>query len=409
MGDIRLRARYVFSGVDEPRPGGAVVLRGDRIVAVEPHVSGRAAQDLGNVAILPGLVNAHAHLELSDCDRPIGRPGIAFAKWIDELIRWRLAEPHSAEAAIAAGLAECVRQGVVAVADIVQPGWPAAPFRAAPIDSAAFLELIGPMPESVVPELEFATGHLAQGTGVRLLGLSPHAPHTVHDDLLDAIVKLSAQSGVRLGMHLAESREEMELLRSGTGPLRDLLADRGRWDPSRFAVPKRPLHYLRRLAKAASVLVIHGNYLDDEEIAFLGRHRARMAAVYCPRSHVHFGHAPYPLAKMLQAGVRVALGTDSRASTPDLSVLAEMRCAARQHPDVPPAAILGMATLDAAHALGLDQDLGSLEPGKRADLTLVELPEGPEADPYRLLLDSDTRVVGRWYHGQPDPQLSRNP
>ena len=403
MGEVRLRARYVFPGTDRPLMGGVVTIRGERIVAVEHGVPGARVQDLGNVALLPGLINAHTHLELSDVEQPIGAAGGGFVAWIEELIRRRQGRSLSAEAVIAGGLAESVRQGVVAVADTVQPGWPPGAYCAAPIDTAAFLELIGPTAESVTAELELATGHLSQGIGAKILGLSPHAPHTVHDALLDAIATLAARSGTLLSMHLAESREEMQLLRWGTGPLRELLAARGRWEASRFTVPKRPLDYLKRLAQAGRALVVHGNYLDDEEIAFLGQHRAGLSVVYCPRSHAHFGHSPYPLAKMLAAGVRVALGTDSRASAPDLSVLAEMRAAARQHREVPGEAIVRMATLDAARALGWQHEMGSLEPGKLAHLTVVALPEGAETDPYALLLDGQTPVVGRWYRGRPEP------
>ena len=114
------------------------------------------------------------------------------------------------------------------------------------------------------------------------------------------------------------------------------------------------MDYLRLLASAHRALVIHGNYLDDEEIAFLGANAARMTVVYCPRTHDWFAHSPYPLEKMLAAGVAVALGTDGRGSSPDLSLLAEMRFAAQRHPAVRLDRILQMGTILAARALGWD-------------------------------------------------------
>ena len=162
----------------------------------------------------------------------------------------------------------------------------------------------------------------------------------------------------------------------------------------------RPLDFLRVLAEAHRTLVIHGTYLDDEEIAFLAGHSARMSLVYCPRTHAWFGHRPYPLEKMLAAGVRVVLGTDSRASSPDLSVLAEMRHVAAKFPAVPRYEVLRMGTLLAAAALGYDAVTGSLEPGKYADLSVVALPERDEADPYALLFDSDSPVVGSYFQGR---------
>ena len=124
-------------------------------------------------------------------------------------------------------------------------------------------------------------------------------------------------------MHLAESPEEMEFLHSGGGPLREFLLERGcsASEGTPAARFPRPLDYLRRLAEAHRALVIHGNYLNDEEIAFLAANAARMSVVYCPRSHDWFAHDEYPLQKMLAAGATVALGTDGRCSTPDLSLL----------------------------------------------------------------------------------------
>ena len=127
--------------------------------------------------------------------------------------------------------------------------------------------------------------------------------------------------------------------------------------------------------RSAATLVIHGNYLDDEELAFLAVNRERMSLVYCPRTHAYFRHAPYPLAKALAAGVRVALGTDSRASNPDLDLLAEMRHVARAHPAIDPHEVLRMGTLAGAEALGRDADVGSITPGKLANLIAIPLPE----------------------------------
>jgi aminodeoxyfutalosine deaminase len=145
--------------------------------------------------------------------------------------------------------------------------------------------------------------------------------------------------------------------------------------------------------------VIHGSYLDDEEIAFLAANAARMSVVYCPRTHEFFRRAAYPLEKMLAAGVSVALGTDGRGSSPDLSLLAEMRLAAQRHPSVGFERILQMGTIVGAKALGWEQQVGSLEPGKRADLAIVSLPDRDAADPHELLLDSTEPVVGRYFCG----------
>ncbi len=199
-------------------------------------------------------------------------------------------------------------------------------------------------------------GHTSAAIGPSSLasraGLSPHAPYSVHPLLLTKLVGLGAAANVPVAMHLAESREELELLARGSGPFRELLDGLGVWSPEVFGGGRRPLDYLKRLAGAPRVLVIHGNYLDAEEIDYLAARAATSSVVYCPRTHAFFAHERYPLAGMLAREVNVALGTDSRASNPDLSLLAEMRFCAASHSDVPAAAILEMATIRGARALG---------------------------------------------------------
>jgi len=188
-------------------------------------------------------------------------------------------------------------------------------------------------------------------------------------------------------MHLAESREELELLQSHAGPLVELLQSLGAWHPGELPMGLRPLDYLRQLATAERALVIHGNYLGRDEIELLGSQRERMSAVYCPRTHAYFGHEAYPLAEMLTAGVRVAVGTDSRASNSDLSLFEELRHIIQHHRGVAPADILRMGTLAGAEALGIEQEFGSITPGKRAGLVVVPLGDS-NSSPYDAIFTS---------------------
>jgi aminodeoxyfutalosine deaminase len=424
MGTI-LRARYVFPVAGDPIPDGAVSIEGERIVAcgagVSPAVcfagetpAPQEIRDLGNVAILPGLVNAHVHLDFSDLPAPLGYCGIPFVDWIRRVMAFRQEPAQFDRQAVALGLDESLRYGVTALADIVQPGQP---FAVSPIEVTSLLELIAPTANRVVGAVELAKAFLRSGSrsicGAGVLpamhcagetpapqnGLSPHAPYSVHPDLLTAVVELSSRHEIPLAMHLAESPEELELLARGEGPLRAFLQELGAWDAAAIPRGARPLHYLRLLAGAHRALVVHGNFLDDEEIAFLGGAADRMSVVYCPRTHDWFAHRDYPLEKLLAAGATVALGTDGRGSSPDLSLLGEMRCAARKHPGVSLAAILRMATIHGARALGRETEIGSLALGKRADLAIVALPDRSAADPHELLFDPAASVVACYCRG----------
>jgi cytosine/adenosine deaminase-related metal-dependent hydrolase len=432
-----LKARWVFPVVGEPIPDGSVTVEGPKIVAVGPSSPGdtsgsQEVRDLGNVAILPGLINAHAHLDFSDLAAPLGEPKIGLTPWLRRVMVYRRQSMGAGPQSVLIGLAESTRCGVTALGDIAQADWPIEAAAAAPLNLTKFQELIAPTAQRVPAALELANAHLRRSGaaisspssskdwaqretashcngGERVSdrgltsgihpGLSPHAPYTVHPDLLSAVTALSCVERVPVAMHLAESREELELLRYGTGPLRAFLEELGAWDAALFRPETRPLEYLRRLASAHRALVIHGNYLDAEEIGFLAAHAERMAAVYCPRSHEGFGHSPYPLEKMLAAGAVVALGTDGRGSSPDLSVWAEMCAVARRHPTVPLNRVLEMGTILGARALGWEQGIGSLAPGKQADLAIVALADRDAARPHELLFESGGPVVACYYRG----------
>lgn len=399
-----LRARWVFPVDQPPVRDGAVTVSSGRIVAVEKRGSrGDGVRDLGNVALLPGLVNAHTHLEFSLLAKPLGKRGMSFPDWIGEVVAWRrgLAEnwpPEELAAhrrrSVEAGLHESQKSGVAAVGEIATAAWEEFAFAAQPLIAATvFLELLGLAPERTGPLLELAEQHVASMTATSFRrGLSPHAPYTVHPELLKKVCELSASKQIPIAMHLAESFDELELLRSHSGPLVERLTELGGWHPGSLPRGMRPLDYLEMLSAAHHVLVIHGNFLVRDEMEFLADRRDRMSVVYCPRTQAWFPFGDYPLAAMLACGVRVAVGTDSRASNPDLSVFSELRHIAEHHPAVAPDVILKMGTLYGAEALGIENEFGSLTPGKQAPFAVVPLPDF-EGDPYELLFRSDSPVT----------------
>jgi cytosine/adenosine deaminase-related metal-dependent hydrolase len=370
---------------------------GERIAAVGTAVPADAI-DLGDVVLLPGLVNAHTHLEFSDCEKPLGKARTPLPEWIRQVIGTRHRSDRDPAAAIQQGLTESLRNGVTTLGEISTCS-PAAYAEFRGTQLMLFQEVIGFSAgriDSVYSDLEQRV-ESTSSAGIAV-GISPHAPYTVHPVLLKRLLAAADKQNLPVAMHLAESREELQLLRDAAGPFQQLLADRSMWDPQAIPRDSKPLDYLKLLAEAPRTLVIHGNYLDDQEIAFLAEHRDRMSLVYCPRTHAYFGHNPYPLETMLTAGVRVVLGTDSRASNPDLNLLSEMRFVAKQFPRLSPTTILEMGTQSAAAALGLATEAGSLAPGKYADL--VALPCPGVCDPLEAILASNTQPTHVFVKGQ---------
>jgi cytosine/adenosine deaminase-related metal-dependent hydrolase len=399
-----LKARYLFPVDRPPIENGWITVADGRIAAVGDAPTAERV-DLGDVAILPGWINAHTHLEFSELTIPLGEPGIAFTNWIREVIKWRIGGSQddaekSWQRAIRCGLDESLRCGTTTIGEIAKPPTADAAWQYDGMHGVAFWEVLGLAPEREGELFDTARRFIAGSPTSKLslrAGISPHAPYTVSPRMLEQIVKLSANVKFPVAMHLAETVDELELLRSRTGPFVDFLRDVDAWYPESLPRNARPLDYLQTLATADRALVVHGNYLTADEIEFLGSNRERMSVIYCPRTHAYFGHAKYPLAAMLRQGVNVALGTDSRGSNPDLDILGEVCFVALRHTDILPEQILRMATINAAEALGVGSEVGSLKPGKRADLTVVSLPSEVPADPYEAIVDPSA-AVNRVYH-----------
>jgi cytosine/adenosine deaminase-related metal-dependent hydrolase len=291
---------------------------------------------------------------------------------------------------------------VTTVGEIARPDWPIETI-AGPLDTLVFLELLGLSPSRVEPLLAAARAHVDRSSDPGSpfqAGLSPHAPYTVHPELLVGACRISRERRVPLAMHLAESGDELELLRSHSGALVETLREFDAWEPAALPRGLTPRDYLEQLAGAWRGLVVHGNFLGAEDWRRLAEMRDRLSVVYCPRTHSRFVPTPYPLAEMLAAGVRMALGTDSRATNPDLDFLAELRWVAANHPAVAPGELLRMATSDAAAALGLS-DRGVVDVGRRADFAVMQPPTGPVNNPWEWLNDDRWTIRHVLYAGKP--------
>ena len=396
---ITLRARWVLPMDGPPLDGGYVTMAEGRIASVgRQQVPASSAEDLGDVVLMPGLVNAHTHLEFSQLEQPLGTAGIRLPEWIRLVIADRNRSGRDTAASISGGMRESLEQGVTTVAEIATASPAAYAAEMAP-QLIAFQEVIGFSAARRASVLADVEQRLENCRGTVRLGISPHAPYSVHPQLFEELVDLAVEKNLPVAMHLAESQEEVQLLAGNSGPFRELLEEKSMWDNGAIPIGSRALTYLKILARAPRSLIIHGNYLVPEEFRLLAEHREKMAVVYCPRTHHYFGHKPYPLLQMLAAGVRFAIGTDSRASNPDLSLLDELRFVHRHFDEIPVEQVLQMGTIAGAAALGLEKTVGSITAGKEANLTAVAC-ESNAIDPARAVLLSDSRPSRTWLRGK---------
>ena len=378
---------------------GRVVIEAGRIVAAGPAaelpVRGRHHR-LGQAVLLPGLINAHCHLELSAYLGVL--PPSDLWSWLPKLVTLRL-QPDAAareQAAVPAAVRSMLAAGTTCVGDISRAAWLPGTLAGQQIRKVCYVELIsGAMsPPADMTQLAQRLADLPGGDPLLVKAISPHAPYTVSREDLEACAILATRRDMPLAIHMAETREEVEWLRSGSGRIRQ-------WHARLFKTPPLsplcgPAEYAMAagLAQAQAVALIHMNYAADWRrlLALPADHRP--AIVYCPRSHAFFGHEPHPFREMLEAGIRVAIGTDSTAShTVDerspLSVLDELRWLHAHDPDVSPRTLFQMSTVHAGAALGLSNVVGRIAAGYQADLAAFGMGSAHSVDPLADLLENN--------------------
>lgn len=408
--DVLLRAAWVCPVAGPPLREGWVSVRAGRVVAVgQGHAAPPAARvdDLGDVALLPGLVNAHTHLELSWLRGRVP-PGPDFLTWVGEMMALRGAPERPGEPATDAPMRDAIEEmratGTVAVGDVANALVSPRALRDAGLPAVVFHELLG---FRVTDGARIVAAALARleglGGGDVRLSLAPHAPFSVSRELFAAIRDaVAALPGAPTSVHTGESPEEVALLRTGAGPWRERLIALGAWRDDWTAPGCGPGDYLSDLGIVGPrTLVVHGVQLTDAELGRVARAGATL--VTCPRSNVWVGVGPPPVARFLASGVRLAVGTDSLASAPDLNLFAELAELRRLAPDAPARRLLHAATQGGADALGLGTELGAIAPGRRVAFAAVRIARGV-ADPEEALLrgvePGDVRAVHvAGYHG----------
>jgi len=374
---IRYHARWVLPISRPPIRDGTVAVDGARIAYVGPRADAPPGgdRDLGRAVILPGLINAHTHLELTAFHGVIAPR--AFREWIITLQALKTSvmtrERYLDSARL--GIADGLRAGITTYADTCDSGVALEAMREMGVRGIMYQEVFGPDPsraDEAVRDLERKLAALEPlADEMRALGVSPHAPYTVSDELF----RRAAALGRPMAVHLAESAEETALIRDGSGPFADGLRARGIPVAPRASSPVMLLERLGVLE--ARPLLIHCVRTDAYDIRLIA---ARGCAVaHCPRSNLLLGHGIAPLKQLLVAGVRVALGSDSMASNEAMDIAEEAFTAAaaqatRGHLTAYERAF-ELATLEGANALGIADRVGSLEPGKQADLAAFDVPD----------------------------------
>ncbi len=378
-----LRARLVLPIVRPIIENGAARISGNRIGFVGPFadcpsVTAEDVFDLGDVILLPGLVNAHCHLDYTDMAGHIP-PTRSFTDWIKAITAAKSGLIYADFArAWLAGAKMLMRTGCTTVADIetvpelLPEVWDATPLRV-----FSFLEMTG-----VKSRREPATILRAAVEKCESLrharsrsGLSPHAPYSTVPELLRLSAAAAREHGWRIMTHVAESDLEFEMFVHGRGDMFDWL-QRNERNMSDCGLGSPVRHLERHGCLGEDLLAVHVNYLAPGDAGLLGRRGA--SVVHCPRSHAFFQHRPFPREELITAGVNLCLGTDSLATVAkvrgqpiELNVFAEMRALAEREPSLAPDTILGMATVNSARALGMSRRIGELSEGAFADLIAI--------------------------------------
>jgi cytosine/adenosine deaminase-related metal-dependent hydrolase len=381
------RARVVVTMDGPPIENGAAAISGDsiddvgRFSDISKRYSGREVVDLGEQALLPGLINAHCHLDYTCLREKISRQK-SFTDWIRAINaeKAKLSAENYVHS-INEGFAEAKRFGTTTIANLT--AFPELVSHIPePMRTWWFAELIDVRDPSRANNIVDAAVEKLRAT--EHWGLAPHAPFTASANLYRHCEEIARSENVLLTTHLAESREEMSMVWGASGPLYDFLKEIGR-DMSDCGEQSPVARFLEMLGRGGSpnrpraievnrpYLLVHLNELMENDFDLLARSRKKFSIVHCPRSHEYFGHSPFQFHKLRELGFNICLGTDSLASNGDLSLFAEMRAFQKKFPDVSPEEILKMVTINGARALRQENVLGKIRSGFFADLIAIPI------------------------------------
>lgn len=402
-----LAARYVLPVAAPHIVDGAVLVRGDRIIEIGEFERVKAAhpeeevRDFGLAVLMPGFVDMHTHLEYSAMRGLVD--DLRYSEWKLQLLeKEQLLDHDDWEDSARLGAAEALRSGITTIADITETGASARAAASSGLRAVIYRE-VSTMQKRAVPEVMARASEDIEtwreyGDPSRLtVGIAPHATYSCHPELFRQVAAKAIAEDLQVSMHIAVSRDEYDFVKYGSSRLavdyQDTYsgAELG-WLPTGVS----PVHYLNQwgLFEVPQILAVHCTQVDDSDIETLAEND--VAVAYCPRCNAKLGMGVAPLGKLLQRGVRVGIGTDSPASNNTLDMFDEMRIGlliqrsvAGYEPHLIARQYVKMATLDAARALGVDDVVGSLEPGKQADIIAVDISHShqiPTLYPYSTLV-----------------------
>ena len=420
-----IRARIVVTMHGAPIENGAVAVSGNRIVDVgrfddiKTRNAGNTV-DLGEQALLPGLINAHCHLDYT-CLRGKIPPQKSFTDWI-RAINTNKSElsPKDYVDSINEGFEEAKTFGTTAIANLtafpelipqVQP--PIRTWWFAELIDIRAPERVNELVDSAIESLGRARTELvlSEAEGGAPFGLAPHALFTASSNLFRSCENIAQRDNVLFTTHLAESREEMEMFRDASGPLYEFIKGIGR--PMDDCGNETPLGLFLDLIGSGgspnrpraievnrpylSWIVAHLNELTENDFELLERSNSKFHVVHCPRSHNYFGHSPFAFDRLRSFGFNICLGTDSLASNESLSLFDEMRAFQKEFPSVSAEEIFQMVTVNPARALRYENALGQIRPGFGADL--IAVPCSTSTDIFEQIIECDAPVSWAMVNG----------
>jgi cytosine/adenosine deaminase-related metal-dependent hydrolase len=359
-----------------------------KILAAHPDAQIR---DLGNSILLPGLINAHTHLELSECSSA-GGPGESFAHWILSLPQ-RCGNTNGVDR----GIEQSLKFGVTCVADITHfPDATRSAIARSPLRCISFGEIVGMAKRrSQIDLLMPAATDSHHATEKLRIGISPHAPYSLDLPGYEQCIKIAKEKKLPLMTHLSENFAEREFLEHHSGEFRWFWEQFGFWEEPVETYRGSPIAMAQAIGMLEiSAILAHVNYCDDLELDLLARGKA--SVVYCPRTHAYFGHPPHRWREMLARGINVAVGTDSCASSPDLNLVDDLRLLRKIAPEISAEEIWKLATIRAASALSMQNEIGSISPGKFADFVSFD---GNENNPIEEILRNHQIPTSAWIAG----------